>query len=224
MGNIITPQSQSKNVKLKGTLFILRQQQSKLKNQRRQCTNKINASNRKLKYFLLQKSKSDFHDMMVDENIQECAEEIFHQKKKLVDLKACYDILNCLQYKVQNIMDAYYTHTTIQNVNNSIRDSNMNLQNEVQFDHGGWNIMRSQPIIFHVCRYISSISMPRNILTLHITYFPKNTGIQNLISELVKTQSINDHVSSRSCKYTHVKKMQHFHTYATYVMCHMYSR
>ena len=84
--------------------------------------------------------------------------------------------------------------------------------------------MRSQPIIFHVCRYISSISMPRNILTLHITYFPKNTGIQNLISELVKTQSINDHVSSRSCKYTHVKKMQHFHTYATYVMCHMYSR
>jgi len=159
MGNIITPQSQSKNAKLKGILFILRQQQTKLKNHRRQCTNKINASNRKLKYFLLHKSKSDFHDMMIDENIQECAEEIFHQKKKLLDLKACYDILNCLQYKVQNIMDAYYTHTTIQNVNNSIRDSNMNLQNEVQFDNGMSCMISYRCTKFLVCHYLEFMSI-----------------------------------------------------------------
>jgi len=74
--------------------------------------------------------------------------------------KACYDILNCLQYKVQNIMDAYYTHTTIQNVNNSIRDSSMNLQNEVQFDHGMLYMMLCHYMAFVlVCHCLDSMSI-----------------------------------------------------------------
>jgi hypothetical protein len=39
---------------------------------------------------------------------------------------------------------------------------------------------------------------------------PKNTGIQNLISELVKTQSINDHVSPHPCRYLCAKKLGRF--------------
>lgn len=98
--------------------------------------NKITHIHRRMKTYILQQKQTTYDDIIISENIRECAEEIFHQKKKLQDLKSCYDILNCLQYKVQNIMDAYYTHTTIQNVNNSIRESNMNIQNEVQFDTG----------------------------------------------------------------------------------------
>ena len=136
MGNIVSPQHQTKNVKLKGIMVVLKQQQAKIKTHRRQCTNKISNITRRLKHYLLQQKQCGHDDMTTTENIRECAEEIFHEKKKLQDLKSCYDILNCLQYKVQNIMDAYYTHTTIQNVNNSIRESNMNVQNEIHFDTG----------------------------------------------------------------------------------------
>jgi hypothetical protein len=136
MGNIISPQHQTKNVKLKGIMVVLKHQQAKIKNHRRHCMNKISNITRRMKHYLLQQKHCDHENMIMAENIRECAEEIFHEKKKLNDLKSCYDILSCLQYKVQNIMDAYYTHTTIQNVNNSIRDSNMNIQNEIQFDTG----------------------------------------------------------------------------------------
>jgi len=136
MGNILTPEAQPKNVKLKNIISILKQQQAKIKNHRRQSVNKIHITNRRLKHNLMQKKQSPFTEISIEDNIRECAEEIFHQKKRLADLKACYDVLNSLQYKVQNIMDAYYTQNTLQTVNNSIRDSNINIHNEVPLDTG----------------------------------------------------------------------------------------
>jgi ABC-type lipopolysaccharide export system ATPase subunit len=136
MGNMITPELQSKNVKLKSIINILKQQQMKIKNHRRQCVNKIHSTNRRLKHNLMQKKQSPFTEISIEDNIRECAEEILHQRKRLMDLKTCYDVLNSLQYKVQNIMDAYYTQTTLQTVNNSIRDSNINIHNETPLDTG----------------------------------------------------------------------------------------
>lgn len=134
MGNMITPELQSKNVKLKSIINILKQQQMKIKNHRRQCVNKIHSTNRRLKHNLMQKKQSPFTEISIEDNIRECAEEILHQRKRLMDLKTCYDVLNSLQYKVQNIMDAYYTQTTLQTVNNSIRDSNINIHNETLYE------------------------------------------------------------------------------------------
>ena len=65
----------------------------------------------------------------------------FASKKRMTDLKACYDILNRLQYKVQNIMDAYCTQNTLQTVINSIRDSNINIHNEVPLDTGVFYVL-----------------------------------------------------------------------------------
>lgn len=136
MGNIITPEAQSKNVKLKNIIFVLKQQQTKIKTHRRQCVNKIHNTNRRLKHNLMQQKQSPFKEISIEDNIRECAEEILHQRKRLTDLKSCYDILNSLQYKVQNIMDAYYTQNTLQTVNNSIRDSNINIHNQVPLETG----------------------------------------------------------------------------------------
>jgi len=136
MGNILIPEAQPKNVKLKNIIYILKQQQTKIKNHRRQCVNKIQIINRRLKHNLMQKKQSPFTEINIEDNIRECAEEILHQKKRLTDLKACYEVLNSLQYKVQNIMDAYYTQNTLQKVNNSIRDSNINIHNDIPLDTG----------------------------------------------------------------------------------------
>jgi len=92
----------------------------------------------------VQKKQSPFTEISIEDNIRECAEEILHQKKRLTDLKSCYEVLNSLQYKVQNIMDAYYTQNTIQTVNNSIRDSNINIHNEVPLDTGVLYVLSDQ--------------------------------------------------------------------------------
>ena len=136
MGNVLTPEAQPKNVKLKNIVSVLKQQQTKIKNHRRQCVNKIQIINRRLKHNLMQKKQSPFTEISIEDNIRECAEEILYQKKRLTDLKTCYEVLNSLQYKVQNIMDAYYTQNTLQTVNNSIRDSNINIHNDVPLDTG----------------------------------------------------------------------------------------
>ena len=136
MGNVLTPELQSKSTKLKGIVSVLKQQQTKIKNHKRQCVNKIHNMNSRLKRSLLQRKQTPCEEIMIEDNIRECAEEILHQRNKLQDLKTCYDVLSSLQYKVQNIMDAHYTHSTIQKVNNSIRESNINVQPDIQLDTG----------------------------------------------------------------------------------------
>lgn len=138
MGNIITPAPISKTAKLKSIINTLSDQTRKIKTYKRQCVTRIKSLNNRMKKHMQKKkvNVSYITDCCTDDNIREHAEDISHEQKKIHDLKICLDTLRSLQYKVQTILNAYFTHSTLQTVNNAIHKSNISTNKQIEQDKG----------------------------------------------------------------------------------------
>jgi len=78
-----------------------------------------------MKTSIQRKSEIRWADANIDDDIRELAEEISYQRHRILDLKVCVDTLRNLQYKVQSILNAYFTNTTLLVVNNAIKKTNI---------------------------------------------------------------------------------------------------
>lgn len=121
----MAPAKIPKITKLKEIIQILVEQQRKIKWSRKQAWNAEKRLHVKLKNNVRKKNEKRWTDVGIDDEIREMAEEIAYQRHRISDLKVCIDTLRTLEYKVKSIMNAYFTHTTLQVVNNAIKKTNI---------------------------------------------------------------------------------------------------
>ena len=128
MGNIVSPAKTPKVTKLKHIVHVLAEQQRKIKRSKQDAMRRQRQLHGKMKNSMARKTEKRYADMGLDDDIRKMAEEIAHQRHRILDLKVCVDTLRNLQYKVQGILNAYYTHTTLVVVNNAIKKSNITVE------------------------------------------------------------------------------------------------
>ena len=125
MGNVVSPAKIPKVTKLKQIVHILVEQQRKIKRSKQEAMRRQRQVHIKMKNSMSRKTEKRWTDVGIDDDIREMAEEIAYQRNRVLDLKVCVDTLRNLQYKVQSILNAYYTHTTLMIVNNAIKQTNI---------------------------------------------------------------------------------------------------
>lgn len=125
MGNMVSPAKTPKVTKLKNIVQVLVEQQRKIKRSRQDAMRRQRQLHLKMKHNMVRRTQKKYADVGLDDDIREMAEEIAHQRHRILDLKVCVDTLRNLQYKVQSILNAYYTHTTLVVVNNAIKKTNI---------------------------------------------------------------------------------------------------
>jgi len=177
MGNVVAPAKIPKITKLKEIIQILVEQQRKIKWSRKQAWNAEKRLHAKLKNNVRKKNEKRWTDVGIDDEIREMAEEIAYQRHRISDLKVCIDTLRTLEYKVKSIMNAYFTHTTLQVVNNAIKKTNITAETlhqpqGVSFCHRNYLF---NPNLLLVCEKL-------------LTCADKPSGVQDLIDELLKTK------------------------------------
>jgi len=111
------------------------EQQRKIKRSKQEAMRRQRQLHLKMKNSMTRKTEKRWADVGIDDDIREMAEEIAHQRHRILDLKVCVDTLRNLQYKVQGILNAYYTHTTLVVVNNAIRKTNITVE-KMDKEHG----------------------------------------------------------------------------------------
>ena len=129
MGNVVSPAKIPKVTKLKQIVHILVEQQRKIKRSKQEAMRRQRQVHVKMKNSMSRKTEKRWTDVGIDDDIREMAEEIAYQRNRVLDLKVCVDTLRNLQYKVQSILNAYYTHTTLMIVNNAIKKTNIMVEN-----------------------------------------------------------------------------------------------
>jgi hypothetical protein len=128
MGNVVSPARTPKVTKLKNIVQVLVEQQRKIKRSKQDAMRRQRQLHLKMKHSMTRKTEKKYADVGLDDDIREMAEEIAHQRHRILDLKVCVDTLRNLQYKVQGILNAYYTHTTLVVVNNAIKKTNITVE------------------------------------------------------------------------------------------------
>jgi hypothetical protein len=128
MGNVVSPARTPKVTKLKNIVQVLVEQQRKIKRSKQDAMRRQRQLHLKMKQSMTRKTEKKYADVGLDDDIREMAEEIAHQRHRILDLKVCVDTLRNLQYKVQGILNAYYTHTTLVVVNNAIKKTNITVE------------------------------------------------------------------------------------------------
>jgi len=125
MGNVVSPAKTPKVTKLKSIVHVLVEQQRKIKRSKQESMRKQRQVHMKMKNTIARKSEKKWSDVGIEDDIREMAEEMAYLRNRVLDLKVCVDTLRSLQYKVQSILNAYYTHTTLLVVNNAIKKTNI---------------------------------------------------------------------------------------------------
>jgi len=128
MGNVVSPAKTPKVTKLKNIVHVLVEQQRKIKRSKQDAMRRQRQLHLKMKHSMTRRTAKKYADVGLDHEIREMAEEIAHQRHRILDLKVCVDTLRNLQYKVQGILNAYYTHTTLVVVNNAIKKINITVE------------------------------------------------------------------------------------------------
>ena len=128
MGNVVSPAKTPKVTKLKHIVHVLVEQQRKIKRSKEDAMRRQRHLHLKMKNSMSRRTEKRWADVGIDNDIREMAEEIAHHRHRILDLKVCVDTLRNLQYKVQGILNAYYTHTTLLVVNNAIKKTNITVE------------------------------------------------------------------------------------------------
>jgi len=183
MGNVVSPAKVPKVTKLKQIVHILVEQQRRIKRSKQEAMRKQKQLHHRMKTSILRKSEKRWADANIDDDIRELAEEISYQRHRILDLKVCVDTLRNLQYKVQSILNAYFTNTTLLVVNNAIKKTNITVE---KLDSGQGN---ANPF----WRRVHCVTRPSSLPCSHhcIRAYNHTTGVQDLIDELVKTKHMN---------------------------------
>ena len=139
MGNVVSPAKTPKVTKLKHIVHVLVEQQRKIKRSKQEAMRKQRMVHMKTKNMIARKNDKKWSDVGIDDDIREMAEEMAYLRNRVLDLKVCVDTLRSLQYKVQSILNAYYTHTTLVVVNNAIKKTNI-MAEKIDKDQGKHSI------------------------------------------------------------------------------------
>jgi len=181
MGNVVSPAKTPKVTKLKSIVYILVEQQRKIKRSKQESMRKQRQVHMKMKNTIARKSEKKWSDVGIEDDIREMAEEMAYLRNRILDLKVCVDTLRSLQYKVQSILNAYYTHTTLLVVNNAIKKTNIAVE-KLDKDQG------ETPCGIPVC------NTPCGVRGSDVWRNGVCAGVQDLIDELLKTKEMNLHV------------------------------
>jgi len=141
MGNILSPAAPTKVGKLKHIVHVLGDQQKKLKRSKTDAQTRLRRSTSKMANHMTRKqARSDAYAAFDDDELRESAEDISHQRHRVLDLKIHINMLRTLQYKVQGIINAHFTQNALRTVNTAIKKTNITIQS-VEKDQG--NEMRA---------------------------------------------------------------------------------